>query len=518
MLGVKEKRLTSRRGVKTTTKGKRKVVNPEIGPTESAIPMEPSELQKRFAAPKETLKITMKEKKIISSKSLQQRRKLPVLDVSQINYTIMSDEELQALKTFEATNTEDEGPNSVNDPRGGSIDAFCSECHLDNMECPGHLGVINLNHYIIHPMFIKEVANVLTSTCGSCGGLLLPEESFEKFKDLPPGSKRLQAIADASKGVPCRRSVREEVEEGVTPCISNPIYKHEKSKESGKIFYTRESTNKASENVLSVKEIETIFESISEKDAKLLGFSGSSHPRRFILKSLPVVPLCSRAPVVVDGQVKPDDMTTIYKDIIRHNNELKNSNLKEDEKETKISSLFFSLSHLINNSDKKYRQGKHVYQSIKDRIQGKEALIRDAIMGKRVNYSGRTVLGPDPTLKFGQIRIPKAWAPYLTQHEIITPENFEKMNSLLRSGRITFIIPSKGKLQGKYVKVGEKLMKEYDLSIGDEVDRWLENGDWVIFNRQPTLHKQGIMGYEVVLGDPLTIGLHLGYTKQHNAD
>jgi DNA-directed RNA polymerase II subunit RPB1 len=517
MLGVKEKRLTSRRGAKTITKTKKRV-KPEI---KQEVLLEPSELQKRFAAPKEILPISLKEKKIISSKSLQKRKKLPNLDVSDVNYTIISNEELQELKTFEATNTEDEGANSVNDPRGGTIDnhTLCAECHLDNMECPGHLGVINLNEHVIHPMFIKEVVNVLTSICGSCGGSLLPEESFEKFEELPPGSKRLQAIADASKGIPCRRSVREEVEEGVTPCISNPIYKQEKSKEGGRIFYTRETASKTtSENILSIKEIEIIFDSISQKDSKLLGFSGGSHPIRFILKSLPVIPLCSRAPVVVDGQVKPDDITTIYKDIVRHNNELKNKNLKEDEREAKISSLFFSISHLINNSDKKYRQGKHVYQSIKDRIQGKEALIRDAIMGKRVNYSGRTVLGPDPSLKFGQIRIPRAWAPYLTQHEIITPENFEKMSSLLRSGRITFIIPSKGKLQGKYVKVNEKLIKEYDLSIGDEVDRWLENGDWVIFNRQPTLHKQGIMGYEVVLGDPLTIGLHLGYTKQHNAD
>ncbi len=139
-------------------------------------------------------------------------------------------------------------------------------------------------------------------------------------------------------------------------------------------------------------------------------------------------------------------------------------------------------------------------------------------MGKRVNYSGRTVLGPDPTLKFGQIRLPRAWAPFLTQHEIVTAENIEKLSWLFKNGRIANIIPKKGKLADKIIKVTEKIIKENSLSLGDEVDRWLEDGDWVIFNRQPTLQKQGIMGYEVVLGDPLTIGLHLGYTRQHNAD
>ena len=60
--------------------------------------------------------------------------------------------------------------------------------------------------------------------------------------------------------------------------------------------------------------------------------------------------------------------------------------------------------------------------------------------------------------------------------------------------------------------------EKHELSIGEEVDRYLENGDWVVFNRQPTLHKQGMMGYEVVLGNSSTIGVHLGVTRQHNAD
>ena len=159
-----------------------------------------------------------------------------------------------------------------------------------------------------------------------------------------------------------------------------------------------------------------------------------------------------------------------------------------------------------------------VYFSLKERIQGKEALIRNALMGKRVNFSGRTVLGPDPSLKFGQIRIPRDMAPFLTQHEIITPENIKKMTALLRTGKITYIIPFGGRLEGKRFKVNEKHQKEHVLVLGDEVDRWLSDGDYVVFNRQPTLQKQGMMGYEVVLGAPLTVGLHLGYTKQHNAD
>ena len=399
-------------------------------------------------------------------------------------------------------------------------------CYLQSRQfsCSGHFGRIVLNRKIIHPLFRREVIDILTSVCNSCGGLLLPLDIIkeEGLLDLT-GSKRLRAIAEKSAKLPCRRAIREEgeepEEEGIATCIANPTYRTTKLKETGKVFYTRDEKSKGPDNTRSIDEIEAILDSISQEDAEVLGFSHESHPRRFIMKSVPVIPLCARPDVFQDGLKLRDDITSIYQDIVRINNELARKDLSESDEENKLKSLVFSVEHLFSNSDKKYKQGhKKVYQSIKDRIQGKEALIREALMGKRVNYSARTVLGPDPTLKFGQIRVPRVMAPYLTQHETVSPENLSKMMSLLRSGKITYITPSSGKLEGKLIKVTEKIKKEHTLLLGDEVDRWLENGDWVIFNRQPTLHKQGFMGYEVVLGDAPTLGLHLGYTKQHNAD
>jgi len=127
-------------------------------------------------------------------------------------------------------------------------------------------------------------------------------------------------------------------------------------------------------------------------------------------------------------------------------------------------------------------------------------------------------LFPDPNLKFGQIKIPKKMAPILTQKETINQYNQEAMNKLLQEGKITHITPVGGKFKGRRIIVNETHKNEYQLQIGDKVDRWLQNGDYVLFNRQPTLHKFGMMGYEVVLGDELTIGLHLSYTTPTNAD
>lgn len=520
-LSLGAQRLTNRRKPKPSLNKKKR-------PTQISFDTPVLDIQKEFSLGSDEvggIKVTRHEKEIISIKSLEQKQKLPEFEILEITYTIISDEELEKISVFDARNTDDSGTFSVNDPRGGTVDDdMCSTCNLDRNECPGHLGRIVLAEKVIHPIFRREVVDILISVCGSCGGLLLPYEIIKEkgFLNLQ-GSSRLRAIAEASKGFTCR--INNKDEEDIRPCVANPTYLTEKLKDTGKVYYTYENKKTSSkiDNFKSIDEIYNILNSISKEDAEILGFTGDSHPSRFIMESLPVIPLCARAPVIQDGELMKDDLTSMYQDIIRINNLILDENpekkLSEAERGKKVKDLIWAIEHMINNADKKYGQGKNkVYQSIKDRIQGKEALIRKSLMGKRVNFSARTVIGPDPTLRFGQIRIPRVMAPYLTQHEIIDPNNLETMRSLFHAGRITHFTPSVGRLAGKRIKVNKKIKSEHVLTIGDEVDRYLQNGDWVVFNRQPTLHKQGIMGYEVVLGDTLTIGVHLGVTRQHNAD
>lgn len=491
-------------------------------------------------------KISYKEKELLATKTFQQKQTLPEYEIVEIGYSVISHEELEKVAAFEVTNSEDSGLRSVNDPRGGTIEEGvpCPTCQLDNLNCPGHPGIIHLNSPIIHPSFVQETLDILTCVCNSCGGLLLPKDTIEEkgFFNLE-GSKRLRAIAEASVGIPCRRNFKDQ--ENISPCIPNPIYILNKTKDTGYVFYTREGKKSAKEmgrrvkaadgndddyddekefqkikdNIKSTEDVEAILNAISEEDAAILGFSGASKPSRFIMKSIAVIPLCSRPPVFQDGEVMMDDLTSIYKDIVRANNALINKGLEESKRKKSRKNLIFYIEHLINNSDKKCKQGKQkVYQTIKDRIQGKNAIIRESIQGKRVNYSARTVLSPDPTLELGQIRVPRLMAPYLTQLETVTPETIEKLTQLLRAGKITFIIPSDGALIGKRVKVNEKLKNEHCLVVGDQVERWLQDGDYAVFNRQPTLHKQGFMGHSVVLGSQSTIGVHLAETRAYNAD
>ena len=495
-------------------------VTPNILPSNLDTPLlgVDFDLQSEFVSPSQEVGIPVdwKDKELISSKAIRMKRELPVLEITDITYVMMSHEELEKAAVYEVENKNDSGLYSVNDPRGGTVDLhhLCNTCQRDNLECPGHLGIIKLNEPILHPLVIREIYYILTSVCGSCGGLLLSPEYIDKKIMNLPGPARLKEIAKASEGIACRNNINS-CETGVTSCVPNPKYIHDK--EFGIISYTREKKDTSPKNQMTTSEIEKIFECIEPEDAKVLGFEGESHPLRFIMKSVPVIPLCARAPVVIDGMIKADHITEVYQQIVSLN--LKLVTAKLEEKGGLVREMFRKIKGVMDNSDKKttLRQNKPVL-SILERIQGKDALIRDSLMGKRVNYSARTVIGPDPSLKFGQIRVPRVMAPFLTQPETVTPENIGKLTNLLRTGKITHITPVGGRLAEKRFQVNEKHRKEHQLFLGDKVDRWLENGDFVVADRQPTLHKQGIMGYEVVLGDSLTIGLHLGYTPQHNAD
>lgn len=532
------KRLTNRRRTKRRTP-KRTQVLPSIQDGDLDSVMGCPTIDTNLLEQPQQMVVTRQEKDIITSAMRERVKDLPALQIDSISYSFYSHEELEKEAVFEVTETGDEGIFTVNDPRSGVVDydKICRTCSQDNMTCPGHLGILKLNEHIIHPLFKRAVVDVLSSVCNSCGGLILSEDQLiENGVINLTGSKRLRKIAELSKKLPCRQSVQLEdmipesiaAEVGSTAeikkCKPNPIYKTARLKDTKNIFYTYDE-KKGDDNIRTIDEIEAIFESISERDAKLMGFETNSHPSRFILRSIPIIPICARPPVMQEGVLNADHITTMYMSIVRINKELDPSReIFKTEKgqlarENLVSKLIFQIGHLMDNTDKKFRQGnKTVYLSLKERIQGKEAIIRSLLMGKRVNYSARTVLSPDPNLKFGQIRVPKAMAPYLTMHEVVSPSNIGKLTRLFRAGKITHITPIGGRMAGKTARVTEKVRENETLMFGDEVDRWLENGDYVVFNRQPTLHKQSFMGYEVVLGDPKTIGLHMSYTAPHNAD
>jgi DNA-directed RNA polymerase II subunit RPB1 len=140
-----------------------------------------------------------------------------------------------------------------------------------------------------------------------------------------------------------------------------------------------------------------------------------------------------------------------------------------------------------------------------------------------VDFSARTVITSDPTIDINQLGVPIKIAMNLTFPEIVTPNNIEKMLKLVRNGRdvypgANFVFPASNLVPGqKILPLDLRYRKEkVDLRYGDIVERHLVDGDIVLLNRQPTLHKQSMMGHVIkVINNPLlnTFRLSVAVTK-----
>ena len=249
-----------------------------------------------------------------------------------------------------------------------------------------------------------------------------------------------------------------------------------------------------------------ILDALADSAMRELGFPLASHPRNMIMRGCLVPPLIARPPVYEGGAIHHDQLTHMFVTIMR---KVMNVELG---KVDAASELYTAVKQLIFKTEGK-KMGMREFLSIVERIQGKNALLRGLLMGKRDNYCGRTVAGPDASLRFGELRTPQSWNPVLTKPEKVTAFNIHHLTALLESGNITHITPKRTGLRKYYDP-----RFRYRLQIGDKVERWLQKGDRVLDNRQPTLHRQSMMAYKVVPGYQSTIGLHLSYTTPMNCD
>ncbi len=450
----------------------------------------------------------------------QKQEDLPLLTIVKSSISLYSWKEMQEISVLRLTNgtfnTQDRGSakGGVNDERMGnvSLNIACEYCH--QIDCPGHYGLIDFGGgSIYNPAYIREVVQILSCVCNSCGQLLITRELMEEKGFLRLSyDKRLAKMEEYCKDLLCIKSKGPLKGGPIEDCAKNPVFVvTAELKETGVITYKtpqngRKPTKDDKIETLSIEKVYTILDKISVDDAVLLGFPNGSHPRNLIMKGILVIPIIARPPVTEGGVIHYDQITHMYSTIFRNADKLKQGEPGAQKE------LYTSVKQLIFKTEGK-KLGTREFLSIVERIQGKTALLRGLLMGKRVNYCGRTVAGPDPSLRYGQIRIPQSWAKILTKPIKVTDYNIHNLTALLEAGKITHI---------KLKRTG--LRKYYDperrerLQIGDVVERWLQDGDRIINNRQPTLHRQSMMAYEIVLGYQLTIGLHLSYTTPMNCD
>ncbi len=473
-----------------------------------------------------------------------------VSEIEGINFGIYSAEEVARMAVCRVTNNRMEGEESVYDIRMGSLHSkdVCVTCNMSTKLCPGHFGAIHFARPIFHPMYPKFIVACLKCFCHKCFQFLLSEEHLRLDGTLRfAGQARFKRVLDKVEKVDFCFHCETPRPKVLWVGAENAVY----------------TVFKKTRLPMSEDIVKKIFDNISDADVRMLGLNPlMMHPRNTVLTVLPVIPPVSRPWITSDGITSDDDLTCQYIEIIKCNN-----NLLHETNEAKIdkykSTLSFRVRTLMNNSKNKakHTNGKPI-RGIKERISGKDGIIRNNLSGKRVNQSGRTVIGPDPTVRTDELVMPEKMAAILTKPERVTSFNLSRMQDLVERGKVQWVVRDNNKINMKYalttrgtelqredqvyrggkevcwqaipgfaLRQGDTLFRDgkevpvslprrnyWPLKVGDIVHRQLLDGDIVLLNRQPTLHNGSMLAKRIVIRPGKTLRFALATAKTFNAD
>ena len=269
-----------------------------------------------------------------------------------------------------------------------------------------------------------------------------------------------------------------------------------------------------------------LFRRVKSSDCELLGIR-SGRPEYFLWQHVPAPPVCIRPSVGQEGASTEDDITAKLGDIVFANAALKDS-LNKGQAANQIVELWDHLSLQIAmyiNSDvpglQKGEFGKQM-RGFVQRLKGKQGRFRGNLSGKRVDFSGRTVISPDPNLKIDEVAIPIIVAKNMTYPELVTRYNRAKLQECVRNGTRKWpganYVYKAGQDFRLFLKYGNRGHIATELSEGDTVERHLNDGDVVLFNRQPSLHKLSILSHFVRVRPHRTFRLNECVCTPYNAD
>jgi DNA-directed RNA polymerase III subunit RPC1 len=275
-----------------------------------------------------------------------------------------------------------------------------------------------------------------------------------------------------------------------------------------------------------------LFKRISDEDCELLGLRPEyGRPEEYIWQYICVPPVCIRPSVAQEGATNEDDLTVKLTEIIFTNALLK-MGLSRGGKGTTTSMLveqwdFLQLSvALYINSEMPgapTQPGAKPIRGFCQRLKGKQGRFRGNLSGKRVDFSARTVIGPDPNLKIDEVAVPERVAKILTYPERVFAHNIEAMRAAIMNGCDThpganFVIDVKTGWKRMLRSASSRSSAATALKIGDIVERHIRDGDIVLFNRQPSLHKLSIMSHRAKIRPWRTFRLNECACNPYNAD
>ncbi len=376
------------------------------------------------------------------------------------------------------------------DSRLGVVDPGlrCKTCGGRVKECPGHFGHIDLVRPVIHVEYAKSMYEVMRATCPHCY-----KATIENPSEKPP--------------------------KGKCPHCKEPL---------PDIKYLKPTTLFRDGNAMLPTEVQDWLASIQDEELRKLGWNTEyARPEWAILSVLLVSPVNVRPSITLEsGERSEDDLTHKLVDIIRINQKLE-ANINAGAPQLIIEDLWellqYHITTYLNNETAnippaRHRSGRPL-KTLAQRLKGKEGRFRYNLLGKRVNFSARTVISPDPKLRIDEVGVPEAIAKELTIPIAVTEWNVDECREYVLSEvypRAIYIL----RPDGRKVKISDELRKELadDLKVGSTIERQIMDGDIALFNRQPSLHRVSMMAHEVKVLPGKTFRLNPTTTPPYNAD
>jgi DNA-directed RNA polymerase II subunit RPB1 len=408
---------------------------------------------------------------------------------------------------------------------------ICPTDGLDYIQTPGYFGHINLARPVFYIQYLSTIMKILRCVCIKCSKLLIDKNKYDYLLKLDNearwqkvfsfASKKKRCGEDSHNGCGCLQPKLKK--EGLATLIAEWNEKDDEIKKH----------DLGNDEKLIVKLVPEIIikicRKISDEDVNFMGFSPIfSRPEWMICQTMALPPPAIRPSVKHNSQQRSeDDLTHIIVSIIKANKTLQekleqNANANVIDDWTTV--LQYYVATLVDNkipgvAAVAQRSGRPL-KAIKDRLNGKTGRVRGNLMGKRVDFSARSVITPDPNLSIGELGVPLKIAKNLTKPITVNARNKNYLMQFIING--PDIYPGAKiyeKKNGDCISLRYVDRESISLEDGDIVHRHIMDGDGVLFNRQPTLHRMSMMCHIAKImmkGD--TFRMNVGDTKPYNAD
>jgi DNA-directed RNA polymerase subunit A' len=430
--------------------------------------------------------------------------------VDKIEFGVIDPEMIKKMSVAKITKTElydQEGypiEGGLMDPRLGVVDpgVRCRTCGGSVGECQGHFGFLELTRPIVHVHYAKFLFGLLKLFCRKCSRLLIDPRDIEKISDKKVSFKEIGKI----------------VKKKCPYCESS----------QGKLKFIKPYSFTEDNSILNPTKLRERLEKIPTEDLKIIGLK-KIRPEWLILTLLPIPPVTVRPSITLEtGERSEDDLTHKLVDIVRINERL-NENIGLGAPDFIIEDLWELLQYHIGTyfdneisgvPPARHRSGR-ILKTLSQRLKTKEGRFRGNLAGKRVNFSARTVISPDPMIDIDEVGVPEVIAKELTIPVRVNEKNIEILKELVLNGSdvwpgANYIIRPDGRRKKITQQNREELVKE--IAPGYIIERHIQDGDIALFNRQPSLHRMSIMAHKIRVMPFRTFRLNLSVCPPYNAD